>query len=256
VVCHHYLVGQHFYVHTDHKNLLYILKTETPKVVRWRLRLQEYFFSVLHIAGVDNIVADTQSRQFEGEKPQNVKTDDNINNNINVYNINGIESVTIKDLYTKEEKLELFNSFHNSITGHRGSTVMIKELTTAGYYWDTLREDVVRFVQSCPTCQKVWQGRQGVIDELGILEVYEPFQQISVDFQQISSEPDEYGYKYLCNFIDDMTGIVELIPCKSVDAEELARCYLQVFGRYGATQYIKTDNAAVMESDLIKQFIE
>ena len=60
---------------------------------------------------------------------------------------------------------------------------MIKEVTTAGYYWDTLREDVVRFVQSCPTCQKVWQGRQGVIDELGILKVYEPFQQISVDFQ-------------------------------------------------------------------------
>jgi hypothetical protein len=59
VVCHHYLIGQHFYVHTDHKNLLYIRKTETPKVVRWRLRLQKYFFSVLHIAGVDNIVADT-----------------------------------------------------------------------------------------------------------------------------------------------------------------------------------------------------
>jgi hypothetical protein len=30
-VCHHYLIGTHFYVHTDHKNLTYILKTETPK---------------------------------------------------------------------------------------------------------------------------------------------------------------------------------------------------------------------------------
>jgi hypothetical protein len=39
--------------------------------------LQEYFFSVLHIAGVDNIIADTQSRQFEGEKPETVETDDN-----------------------------------------------------------------------------------------------------------------------------------------------------------------------------------
>jgi hypothetical protein len=272
VVCHHYLVGQHFYVHTDHKNLLYILKTETPKVVRWRLRLQEYFFSVLHIAGVDNIIADTQSRQFEGEKPKDVETDDNVNNNItqvfninsieyysskdHVYHINLIENVAYKDQYTEEDKLVIFNSLHNGVSGHRGSTAMIRDLTTAGYKWDTLREDVVKFVQSCPTCQKVWQGRQGVIDELGILEVYEPFQQISVDFQQVSSEPDEYGYKYLCNFIDDMTGNVELVPCKSIDAEELARCYVQVFGRYGASQYIKTDNAAAMEADLIKQFIE
>ncbi len=32
-VCHHYLIGTHFYVHTDHKNLTYTLKTETPKVI-------------------------------------------------------------------------------------------------------------------------------------------------------------------------------------------------------------------------------
>jgi hypothetical protein len=61
--------------------------------------------------------------------------------------------------------------------------------------------------------------------------------------------PNELGFY-------DMTGNVELVPCKSIDAEELARSYLQIFGRYGASQYIKTDNAAVMESDLIKQFIE
>ncbi len=73
ITCHHMLVGQHFYLHTDHKNLLYILKTETPKVVRWRLRLQEYNFSIIHIPGVKNIIADTQSRQFEGEKPSDVE---------------------------------------------------------------------------------------------------------------------------------------------------------------------------------------
>jgi len=32
-VCHHMLVGQHFYLHTDHKNLLYILKTETRQAM-------------------------------------------------------------------------------------------------------------------------------------------------------------------------------------------------------------------------------
>ena len=47
-----------------------------------------------------------------------------------------------------------------------------------------------------------------------------------------------------------------MIPCKELDAQELARCYLQVFGRYEATQEIKTDNAKAFTAELIKQFIE
>ncbi len=36
-----------------------------------------------------------------------------------------------------------------------------------------------------------------------------------------------------------------------LDARELVRCYLQVFGRYEASQEIKTDNAKVFTSELI-----
>ncbi len=116
------LVGQHFYLHTDHKNLLYILKTETPKVVRWRHRLQEYNFSIIRIPGVKNIIADTQSRQFECEKSSNVKIVNDINKtcteivNINScelyssrefkYNINAFTRVDIKDSYTEDDKLD------------------------------------------------------------------------------------------------------------------------------------------------------
>jgi len=235
-VCHHYLIGQHFYVHTDHTNLTYILRTETPKVVRWRLRLQEYFFSLIHIAGVKNIIADTQSRQFEGEKPSDVNTADGISNiatkivhinsveyyssNQHVYNIAEIDGVAIKEYYTDDDKYNIMSSLHNNVLGHRGITVMIRDLTEAGYKWDTLREDVVRFVQNCPTCQKVWQNRNDVVDDKSVLEAYEPFEVVCVDFQQISSVPDVNGYKYLANFIDTVTGSVELVPCTEQDAAE------------------------------------
>ncbi len=256
---HHYVVGQHFYVHTDHKNLLYILKTETPKVVRWRLRLQEYNFSLIHIPGIKNIIADTQSRQFEGEKPFNVNSADNITDtatnivNINscelysskdhMYNIAMFRKVEIKDQYTDDDKIEIFKSIHNNVLGHKGIMVMIRILTELGYKWDTLREDIVKYVQCCATCQKVWQDKKDVVDSTGVLESYEPFEVVSVDFQQISSEPDCNGYRYLCNFIDDTTKTCELVPCKELDAEELLRCYLHVFGRYGASKLLKTDYA-------------
>jgi hypothetical protein len=57
-----YLLGQFFYLQTDHRNLVYISEATAPKVVRWRLRLQEYHFQIVHIPGVHNEVADALSR--------------------------------------------------------------------------------------------------------------------------------------------------------------------------------------------------
>jgi cleavage and polyadenylation specificity factor subunit 1 len=52
----------HFTVYTDHKNLTYIDKELTPKIVRWKLAVQEYKFDVVHIPGEQNVVADALSR--------------------------------------------------------------------------------------------------------------------------------------------------------------------------------------------------
>jgi hypothetical protein len=66
--CKTVLYGQHFFLHTDHANLTYILKHESAKLQRWRLLLQEYNFSVIHVPGKDNVVADTISRCFESNE--------------------------------------------------------------------------------------------------------------------------------------------------------------------------------------------
>ena len=57
-----YLLGHQFEVQTDHKNILWLYKSPVPKLLRWRLRLQEYDFIVRHVAGKDNVVADALSR--------------------------------------------------------------------------------------------------------------------------------------------------------------------------------------------------
>ena len=55
------LLGQKIIVHTDHKNLLY-QKMSTDRIIRWRLLIEEYGPTFVHIKGEHNIIADALSR--------------------------------------------------------------------------------------------------------------------------------------------------------------------------------------------------
>ncbi len=60
--------GHHVIVQSDHKNLSWIKKTAMPQLTRWRLRLQDFDFSLEYFKGADNIVADGLSRKFVDDK--------------------------------------------------------------------------------------------------------------------------------------------------------------------------------------------
>jgi hypothetical protein len=63
------LLGQKVIVHTDHLNIVYG-KLSNDRITRWRLLLEEYAPKYVHIAGENNIVADTLSRlEKEDDKP-------------------------------------------------------------------------------------------------------------------------------------------------------------------------------------------
>ena len=48
---------------SDHKNMVYAATlSESQRVMRWRIIIEEFRPNIQHIAGVDNIVADTISR--------------------------------------------------------------------------------------------------------------------------------------------------------------------------------------------------
>ena len=57
----HHLLPRPFLVHTDHRNLTFLLTSTTPKHQRWLLALQEFDFTIHHVAGEIN-PADYPSR--------------------------------------------------------------------------------------------------------------------------------------------------------------------------------------------------
>lgn len=60
----HYLYGTHFIVRSDHRPLVYLynLRETSSKLTRLRLELAEFNFTVEHIKGKNNVVADALSR--------------------------------------------------------------------------------------------------------------------------------------------------------------------------------------------------
>ena len=51
-----------FQFYTDHGNLVYLNNPLSNEVLRWKLAIQEYNFTISHIAGEYNVVADGFSR--------------------------------------------------------------------------------------------------------------------------------------------------------------------------------------------------
>lgn len=61
---HHYVSGRHFFIKTDHHSLCWLNKNHknNPKLNRWRMFLQDYSFTIKHVKGKSNCVADCLSR--------------------------------------------------------------------------------------------------------------------------------------------------------------------------------------------------
>ena len=65
-----WLEGAHFHIQTDHKNILQLQKSTAPKVVRWRLAMQQFDYTITHVegAGAKHAIADCISRLHGPQK--------------------------------------------------------------------------------------------------------------------------------------------------------------------------------------------
>lgn len=60
----HYLIGRKFAIKTDHQALKWLNNCKDPssRLMRWRLKLEEYEYEIEYVKGKDNTVADSSSR--------------------------------------------------------------------------------------------------------------------------------------------------------------------------------------------------
>ncbi|GKT28560.1 hypothetical protein ADUPG1_000727, partial [Aduncisulcus paluster] len=61
----YYLLDKHFVINTDHRNLLYLRKNPSAKVIRWQIFLSQFDFTIKHVPGKENVEADVLSRGLD-----------------------------------------------------------------------------------------------------------------------------------------------------------------------------------------------
>ena len=226
-----FLQGVDFRIYTDHRNLSFLATSSNAKVVRWRLALQEYQFSVYHVAGKHNTVADCLSR---------LPTDQVSFSSINVVDLPPFSS-------------EVIQSFHNSHVGHFGQTVTLQRLRAAGYRLTGEDVQLVKnFISHCAICQKINRPQQQIVRELHTTMSSQPFVKLSYDIIGPISTSEACPYKYILTCVDNHTRFVELFPLISNDAKSVADCLLNLVGRYGLFTELASDQGTHFTASVIK----
>ena len=123
-----YLYGRKFKVLSDHKPLTWIMSVKDPgsRLLRWRIKLEEYDYEIVYKPGSQNANADALSRISALKKESDASE--------------GIDP----DL-----KIKILWENHNSILGgHRGINKTY-EAIKRHYQWPNMKEEVEEYVRKC-----------------------------------------------------------------------------------------------------------
>jgi transposase InsO family protein len=230
-----YLYGKTFKVVTDHKPLTWIMNVKDPgsRLLRWRIKLEEYDYEVVYRKGALNTNADALSRistlaaemGAPGEKREYVFDD--------------------------EVKATILYEYHDSpLGGHRGMNKTFREVSKR-YEWPNMKRDIEGYVKRCVSCQlnKNLSPRRKAPMEI-TTTARQPFERCALDIVGPTDVTNK-GNRYILTFQDDLTKFMVATPIPTQDAETVAREFVQnVVLRYGIPEVVLTDQGANFLSEL------
>jgi hypothetical protein len=236
-----------FTLRTDHANLLYLGREDTsPKVLRWKLAIQEFNFHIEHISGVKNIAADVMSRMLDRQDLLDTSM---------VQSEAHMLMPILEEFKIPDDKYRLIGNCHNSVVGHLGVDMTCKKLQDGHGAWPYMRKHVDHFITKCPCCQKMSQIKAAITTRPYTTATLQPMDRIAMDTIGPLPESAE-GDQYILVIIDCLTRFVELYACKSADADAAAKCLLDHLGRYGSPYQIQTDKGSQFVNKTIDKVLE
>ena len=242
------LLGHHFVIETDHRNLVYIHSGTSAKVTRWSLLLQSLCYSVSHLAGALNVVADTLSR-----------TPARVGHALHALRLADFDppaqSMRLGAVRVANEEMayKLFLQHHNDTVGHLGLHAVLRALQGLGHTWVRMSRDCARWIAECAVCQKYRLAGKPVVAVPSPIASFQIFEEIGIDY--IGPMPkDQLDNSYICNLVCMTTHYCELFAVEAATAVIAAHCLLNVVARYGCFRAVRSDRGSHFVNEVVEEF--
>ncbi len=264
-------IHEDLHIQTDHRNLIYMFQKRdmNNKLLRWSLALQDFSFTIDHIPGRQNVVADQLSRVACNsttvasnwpeqilEAQQTAPAEER-----STWEQRGFDRQP-DGLWTKEGipvvphgaaelQAQIVAYSHQR---HQGEGACLKRAMEVGW-WTGRAHQVSEKVRKCPFCLKT-RLRRFLESQSGstTAHVNEPWHTVAID--TVGPLPmDESGNKFIFVLVDLYTRYTELVPAPANNAQEAARAIWLTAVRHGIPPLIKSDNGSEYINSVVKELI-
>ena len=262
-------------VFTDHKPIVGAFKNSKPRLSDKQQRqlsfIGEYISDIIHIAGKDNVVADTLSRSISsvGEEEGTNQSGDLMSiaqeqaknsHDYDDYKAFDIGKVKLfcetsypnpRPVVPVPLRQTIFQAMHNLC--HPGTKATLR-LLNSRYFWKNMKPDVQKWCAECLECQAVKIGRH---TKKGIKDLPCPSQRFShvhMDIVGPLEQPEidnPNKPRYLLPIIDSHTRWMEAAPLNDITSTTICHNFFLFWvSRFGPPLVLTTDRGTQFCSEL------
>lgn len=260
-----WLLGMRFKIITDHKPLLHAIemKSPTPQQTRWLSYISEFDCSIEHLAGAQNVVADTFSRSVNAitavsfdDIAEKQATDAKLQRFFRSTSLplirrrspNGNQIVydaSLRVFLPEGMRRQFVEDLHS--LSHPGTNKTLK-LVAKQVVWPEMNKDVRTWTKTCQSCQqsKILRHTKAPLQEIPTTSRFE-----TVHIDIVGPLPCSGGFNYLVTMIDRFTRWPEAVPVADMTAESVAEALMAAWvSRFGVPETLISDRGAQFESIL------